>query len=142
MAVGALEPQFFAALLDGLGLDHDEFAAQNDRSLWPAMAETFAAVFRTRTRDEWTRHFMDTDACVAPVLSMSEAPEHEHNRQRATFVEQEGVVQPGPAPRFSRTPASLSGGPVVPGRDTDVVLEGLGFSPGEIGKLRSSGAVA
>jgi alpha-methylacyl-CoA racemase len=104
MAVGALEPAFYAALLDGLGLT-GPLPAQYDRDGWPALRAQFAARFASRTRDEWTAVFAGTDACVAPVLSPREAPAHPHNRARETFVEVDGVTQPAPAPRFGRTPA-------------------------------------
>jgi alpha-methylacyl-CoA racemase len=141
VAVGALEPQFFTALLAGLGLDMEHVGAQNDREVWPAMRALFSQRFRTRTRDEWAEHFAGTDACVAPVLSMAEAPHHPHNRSRETFVDVDGVTQPAPAPRFSETPARISHGPVAPGVDTDTVLAGLGYNEAEIGKLHHSGAV-
>lgn len=141
VAVGALEPQFFAALLDGLGLNPEDIGSQGDRDRWADMKVEFAERFRTRTRDEWARHFDGTDACVAPVLSLTEAPAHPHNRHRQTFVEVDGVIQPGPAPRFGETPAGISHGPVSPGADTDSVLTELGYNPSDIGKLRESGAV-
>jgi len=141
VAVGALEPQFFAALLDGLGLSQEEVGAQNDRERWPAMRDLFAVRFKTRTRDEWAAHFEGTDACVAPVLSMSEAADHPHNSYRDTFLEVEGVSQPAPAPRFSKTPAGIDSGPSTPGADTAAVLSEAGFSDEEIGRLRESGAI-
>lgn len=141
IAVGALEPQFFAALLQGLGLDPSEFGSQNDRDGWPAMRTAFTGRFRTRTRDEWAERFQGTDGCVAPVLSLAEAPHHPHNRARRTFVEVDDVTQPGPAPRFSGTPARIDRGPVLPGADTDSILAELGYNPSDIGKLRASGAV-
>lgn len=106
MAVGALEPQFFAILLDKLDIDPTEFP-QYDRARWPQMLEAFAAKFATQTRDEWARHFEGSDACVAPVLSIGEAPTHHHNHARQTFAEHNGVMQPMPAPRFSETPARI-----------------------------------
>lgn len=142
VAVGALEPQFFTALVTGLGLAPEDVGAQNDREAWPGMRQRFAAAFVTRTRDEWAEHFAGTDACVAPVLSMTEAPNHPHNASRGTFVEMAGVIQPGPAPRFQRTRAGLSKPPASIGADTDSVLGELGFSPDEIGTLRASGVVA
>ncbi len=142
VAVGALEPQFFAALLTGLGLDDSEVGPQLDRTGWPEMRRRFAAIFATHTRDEWAVRFAGTDACVAPVLSMSEAPHHPHNVARGTFVEVEGVVQPAPAPRFNATPPDPIRPPVLPGTDTDEILASLGYSEGEIGKLRASGAVS
>ncbi len=142
VAVGALEPQFFAALVDGLDLDPEDLGSQSDRERWPAMREAFATRFATRTRDEWAGHFTGTDACVAPVLSMAEAPAHPHNLQRGAFVEVGEVVQPAPAPRFSGTPVAVPGRPARPGRDTDEVAAAAGFSPDEIGKLRAAGAIA
>jgi alpha-methylacyl-CoA racemase len=106
MAVGALEPAFYRALLAGLGLsDSPDLPDQHDRSGWPALRARFAEIFATRTREEWSLIFDGTDACVAPVLSPAEAPGHPHNRARSTFVEVGGLAQPAPAPRFARTPA-------------------------------------
>jgi len=142
VAVGALEPQFFAELLAGLGLAPDEVGPQNDREGWPEMRRVFAKQFGGRTRDEWAAHFEGTDACVAPVLSMTEAPGHHHNRERGTFVEIDGVVQPGPAPRFSVTPPGIGRAPTAPGNDTDRVATAAGFNKEQIVKLRESGAIA
>jgi alpha-methylacyl-CoA racemase len=107
VAVGALEPQFFGLLLDGLGLPRERYV-QHDRAGWPAMEQDFAAVFATRPRDEWADRFAPTDACVTPVLSMTEAPDHPHNRARGTFIVRNGSPQPAPAPRFSATPSEIS----------------------------------
>jgi len=142
VAVGALEPQFFAVLVDRLGLMPEEVGAQHDRDGWPAMRELFRARFESRSRDEWSALFAGTDACVAPVLSMAEAGQHPQNQARGTFVEVEGVSQPSPAPRFSASPARIDRSPSRPGSDTDRVLTAAGFSQGEIGKLRDSGAIA
>jgi alpha-methylacyl-CoA racemase len=142
VAVGALEPQFFAALLEGLDLTPDDVGPQNDRDAWPAMRERFARIFSTMTRDEWASHFEGTDACVAPVLSLAEAPSHPYNLARETFRDVDGVAQPGPAPRFSVTRPDLGQPPRMLGEDTDAVLMSLGYSHDEIGTLRSSGVVA
>jgi alpha-methylacyl-CoA racemase len=142
MAVGALEPQFFAELVRLLDVDPETIPAQMDRDRWSEMRDTFAARFAQRTRDEWAAHFEGTDACVAPVLGLSEAPGHPHNRHRETFIEVEGIPQPGPAPRFSETNTEIRGGPVAPGADTDAVLVELGYTSAEIGMLKGSGAVA
>lgn len=142
VAVGALEPQFFAALLQGLGLEPDEIPAQTDRERWPEMRRILSDRFAAGTRDHWAEVFAGSDACVAPVLTMAEAPHHPHNRSRRTFVEVDGVVQPAPAPRFSETPTALRSGPVAPGSDTGPVLADLGYTEVEVGKLRDSGAVA
>jgi alpha-methylacyl-CoA racemase len=142
MAVGALEPHFFSELLAGLDLNPEDVGPQNDREHWPEMRWIFAQRFQQRTRDEWAAHFQDSDACVAPVLSMSEAPRHPHNIERETFVEVDGVVQPGPAPRFSATPPEVGPPPGTPGKDTDEVVAAAGFSQAQIVKLRESGAIA
>jgi len=105
MAVGALEPPFYQALLCGLGLQAEELPDQYDQSGWPELRDRFASRFASRSRDEWTRVFAGLDACVAPVLSPAEAPAHPHNRARRTFIDVAGVTQPAPAPRFGRTPA-------------------------------------
>lgn len=115
MAVGALEPQFFAVLLDKLDMYAAEFP-QHDRTRWPDMVSAFEAKFASRTRDEWTTHFEGSDACVAPVLSIAEAPSHHHNVARQTFAERNGTMQPMPAPRFSETPAAI-------GNSSDLSIE-------------------
>ena len=99
-------------------------------------------MFGTRPRDEWAKVFAATDACVAPVLTLTEAPRHAHNVERATFVERAGIVQPAPAPRFSRTPTALDRTPPAPGDHTDEVLAELGYDSTEIGRLRTAGAVS
>jgi alpha-methylacyl-CoA racemase len=142
MAVGAIEPQFYAALLRGLGLDAQSLPAQMDREQWPEMKRRFADVFRTRTRDEWTAVFAGTDACVSPVLTPAEAIEHEHNASRNAFRVTAGVTHPAPAPRFDRTPIEATGDPPVPGEDSDQVLQDFGLSAAEIAELRARGALA
>jgi len=106
VAVGSIEPQFYAMLLDKLGLVGDPaFAQDADRATWPALKERIGAIFRTKTRDEWCAIMEDTDICFAPVLNLAEAPQHPHNVARGTFVEAGGIIQPAPAPRFLGTPA-------------------------------------
>ena len=121
VAVGALEPQFFALLIKGLGLDIADFANRDDQATWPAMKQQFAAIFRTRTRDEWAAVFDGTDACVAPVLDLEEAPRHPHNAARDTFIRADGVTRPAASPRFSRTPATQSA--AAANADYDSVLQ-------------------
>jgi alpha-methylacyl-CoA racemase len=143
MAVGGIESQFYAELLRGLGLaDDPSLPAQMSRDDWSAMKERFAAAFKTKTRDQWTAVFDGTDACVVPVLSAWEAPAHPHNVARSTFVEMEGVVQPAPAPRFSRTPAGISKPPSFAGEDTVSGLLEWGVDEGVVAKLRESGALS
>lgn len=142
LAVGALEPQFYADLVKGLGVEVD-LTTQMDESTWPALRETFASAIATKTRDEWIAAFEGLDACVAPVLTMAEAPTHPHNRARATFVQDaDGVTQPAPAPRFSGTPLAAPAPAGARGADTDQVLGELGLSAEEIAKLRAAGTVA
>ena len=140
LAVGALEPQFWAELLDRVGLAADDLPAQLDRDGWPLLRERLAATFRTRTRDEWCALLEGTDACVAPVLSLLEAPAHPHNQARATFVDVGGVAQPAPAPRFSRTPCPTPA-PPAPGEDAGQVLAAWGIAPERVERLRAAGVV-
>ena len=139
VAVAALEPGFYAELLDRLGLEPGQWP-QHDRGRWPAQAAAMAGIFASRTRDEWAELFDGSDACVAPVLSLTEAPEHPHLAARETFVTRDALTQPAPAPRFSRTPGALSRPPAVPGAHTDEVLAEVGYSPEEIVGLRAAGA--
>ena len=141
VAVGALEPQFYAALLDGLSLSHQALPEQNDKAHWPAMHARFEAVFATRTRDEWAAIFEEKDACVAPVLSIAEAAAHPHLAARSTYVQRDGVLQSGPAPRFSHTPPALTTPPEAPGSATDAILAALGHDASAIAALRADGAL-
>ena len=141
MAVGALEPQFYAALLAGLGLADAGLPGQHDRDGWPVLRERFAAAFAARTRGEWEKLFAGTDACVSPVLKLAEAPVHPHAQARQSFVEVGGVTQPAPAPRFGRTAATTPTAPPRPGADTDDVLAGLGLSSADVSGLRARGVV-
>jgi alpha-methylacyl-CoA racemase len=142
ISVGALERQFYETLVTKLELPADALPRQHDKAQWPEMKERFATIFKTKTRDEWSELLEGTDACYAPVLSMTEAPEHPHNRERATFTERNGVVQPAPAPRFSRTPSEIQRPPAFPGQHTDEVLVDWGLDRDRVEKLRDAGAVA
>jgi len=142
VSIGSIEPQFYAELLEKLGLSGEDLPRQMDRSAWPAMKQRLEGIFRTKTRDEWCEILEGSDVCFAPVLSMAEAPEHPHNRARGTFVEVAGALQPGPAPRFGRTPGAISRPPPHPGQHTDEALGEWGFSAGEIAALRESKAVS
>ena len=106
------------------------------------MKERLKTIFRTKTRDEWCKIMEGSDICFAPVLSMEEAPRHPHNRQRATFVEENGVIQPAPAPRFSRTPSAIQRPPARPGEHTEAALRDWGFSASDLERLRACGAIA
>ncbi len=140
VAIGSIEPQFYAELVRLSGLEHEP--GQMDRSGWPEMREELTRIFKARTRDEWCELMEASDVCFAPVLSMEEAPEHPHNRHRQTFVEVAGIPQPNAAPRFSRTPGAIAGPPAHAGQHTDEVLAEAGFSPDEIQGLRDGGAAA
>jgi len=141
ICVGSIEPQFYALLVEKAGLDTKEFAAQMDAKRWPAYKETLTRVFKQKTQAQWCEIMEGTDVCFAPVLSVFEAPSHPHNRARGTFVEVDGVVQPAPAPRFSRTRPEIAHGARRPGEDTESVLVDYGFSNDEVRSLRSEGVI-
>ena len=138
IALGSIEPQFYAELLGRIGLDPADLPAQQDRTAWPALRTKLEGIFRSRTRDEWCEVFEGADACFAPVLSMEEAPRHPHNAARETFVEVAGVVQPAPAPRFSRTPGDVQRPPAHPGQHTAEILEELGLARDHLSRRRAS----
>ena len=142
ISVGSIEPQFYAELLRLTGLEGEELPWQHDKEQWPAMKERLAEIFASKTRDEWCELMEGTDVCFAPVLSMSEAPSHPHNVERGTFVEVAGIVQPAPAPRFSRTPGAVSRPPAHAGQHTDEALVAWGIDEGRLAGLRESGAIA
>lgn len=131
MAVGALEPQFYAQLLAGLGLTDAGLPDQYDQAGWPLLRARFTEIFAARTRDEWTAVFAGTDACVTPVLTFAEAAEHPHITGRGTITAFDGVVQAAPAPRFSRTVPDKPTAPPSPGADTDTVLREWGVTFGD-----------
>jgi alpha-methylacyl-CoA racemase len=137
LAVGPLEPAFYAELLRLLDVT-DTAPDRLDPAQWPALRVLLADAFRTRTRDAWTAVFEGTDACVEPVLSYAEAPAHPHLAARGTYVEHHGIVQPAPAPRFSRTPAVLGAPPSTPGADTRAALAAWGVD--DVDALIASGA--
>ena len=141
IAVGAIEPKFYAALLGLMGLGDEDLAAQNDRARWPDLKRRFAEVFRAKTRDEWCEIMEGSDACFAPVLSLDEVSEHPHNRARASFTERDGIVQPAPAPRFSRSQAEAGAPPPQAGAHSKAALADWGFAPDEVADLIESGAV-
>jgi alpha-methylacyl-CoA racemase len=142
ISIGSIEPQFYAELLRLTGLEGEDLPRQMDRAAWPDLKERFAAIFRTKTRDEWCDLMEHTDVCFAPVLTMDEAPEHPHIAQRGTFTTVAGVVQPAPAPRFSRTPGGIDRPPPHAGQHTDETLADWGLDAGRIAELRAAGAIA
>lgn len=137
VAIGSIEPQFYALLLQMTGLDDPAPAAQMDKSRWPELKEKLSAIFKTRTRDEWCAMMEGTDVCFAPALDFDEAPKHPHNVSRQTFVELDGVTQPAPAPRFSRTTPEIQSVQKQP----EEVLTDWGFSAEEVAALKQLGAI-
>lgn len=141
IAVGALEPQFYALLIKGLGLDTEALPDQNDRSHWPEMAARFAEIFASQNRDHWAAVFAGSDACVAPVLDMAEAAQDPHLAARGVYVDVAGVRQASPAPRLSETPARVPTAPTAPGADTEQILAELGWDASMVESLRDEGAL-
>jgi alpha-methylacyl-CoA racemase len=141
VAVGCLEPHFYAEFLDRLGLDAEEWP-QFDRDRWPDQKHRLATIFSQQPRAHWEDVFADSDACVAPVLALDEAPAHPHLEQRRTFIDVGGTQQPAPAPRLSRTPGQAGGPAPEPGHHTDEVLSELGLASAAIQRLRRAGAIA
>jgi alpha-methylacyl-CoA racemase len=144
ISIGPIEAKFYSEFLSRLGIPETaDYARQHDRALWPSLKERLAGVFATKTRAEWCALFDGSDACVAPVLSLAEAPSDPHNAERKTFVNSGGVMQPRPAPRFSATPSS---DPVMAkianGTDSAALLRAVGYSEERIETLRASGAVS
>jgi alpha-methylacyl-CoA racemase len=141
VVIGALEPRFFRLLLERMGIDDIDPSAQADPGKWPAMRQRFEAAFRTRSRQEWCDLLQDTDACFTPVLTLSEATRHPHALARGTYVEVDGIMQPGPAPRFSRTPSVVSQPPRAAGAGSREVLQAWGLAAERIEALGRSGTL-
>jgi alpha-methylacyl-CoA racemase len=141
VSVGSIEPQFYALLKEKAGLSEEDFGDQNNAEKWPAMKEKLAGVFRQKSQREWCDLMEGSDVCFAPVLSFTEAPLHPANQARKTYVEVDGVTQPAPAPRFSRTPSAVAHGAHGLGEDTEAVLSAMGFGESDIASLRESGAI-
>ena len=141
VSIGAIEPQFYVELRRLAGLDGPEWDAQNDRAGWPVLKDKLAAVIRAKTRDEWCAIMEHTDVCFAPVLTLTEAPLHPHAIARNAFTHVHGLVQPSPAPRFSRTPGAIQSPPSHAGQHTDEVLAFAGYTADEIAAMHASGAV-
>jgi alpha-methylacyl-CoA racemase len=142
VAVGAIEPQFYSSLLKVMGIGHERLPDQNDRSAWPEMRERFATIFATRTRDEWVAMAAGRDACLAPVLTIDEAPQHPQMQTRKVYAMFDGVRHPGPAPRFSRTPSTLGRPSPRPGADSRQALADWGVPPDQIAALEAAAAMA
>jgi alpha-methylacyl-CoA racemase len=141
ISVACVEPQFYALLLDKIEVEDPEFASQMDRSAWPELRQKLAAVFRTKDRDQWCELLEGTDSCFAPVLNLDEAPLHPHNLARNTFVNVKGVVQPAPAPRFSKTPGCIQSPPPDIGAQNYTALRDWGISEAMVDRLTAVGAL-
>lgn len=142
ISLGSIEPQFYAELLEKLGLSDDpDFRKQMDKSRWPGLKQRLTSIFKTRTRDEWSAIMENTDICYGPVLTLKEALKHPHNVARKTFVEVEGVPQPAPAPRFSRTVSKIQSPPAVVGQHTESALRDWGLSATEVEALQKAQAI-
>ena len=141
VSIGSIEARFYADLLQRLGIDKEPLPKQHDRAGWPTLKARFTEIFKSKTRTEWEKVFEGSDACFAPVLSMSEAAAHPHNAQRGMLVKRDGVQQPAPAPRFSRTVPEMGTAPRAAGADSRAVLVAAGFSEAEITRLEKAGTV-
>jgi alpha-methylacyl-CoA racemase len=142
ISLGSIEPQFYALLKELAGLSEDDFGDQNDRSEWPAMKAKLAQVILQKTQAQWCEIMEGTDVCFAPVLSLVDAPKHPANVARNTYIKVDGVTQPAPAPRFSRTPSKVENSGSDAGADTDSVLAAMGFGERELATLKDTGAIA
>lgn len=142
ISIGSIEPQFYQLLIETAGLDPELFAEQMQSDQWPKLKQVLTEVFKQKTRDQWCELMEGTDICFAPVLSLQEAPEHPHMKARGTFIDIEGLVQPAPSPRFSRTRAKQPERGRRSGADTEAVLADFGFESAEIERLLTAGAVA
>ena len=141
ISIGSLEPQFYALLLDKAEITDPAFKDQLDEEAWPAKRKKLEQLFKTKSRQEWCDILEGTDVCFAPVLNLKEAPDHPHNKARKTFVEIEGVVQPAPAPRFSRTQGEIQGPAAMAGEHSEEVLRDWGYTDEEITELIAANAL-
>jgi alpha-methylacyl-CoA racemase len=141
IAIGAIEPQFYAELLQRMGIDDVAFTQQMQSSEWPALKQKLAAHVKTKTREQWSKLLEGSDACFAPVLDLDEAIVHPHNQARDAFVEVAGVMQPAPAPRFSRTPGSVKSDPPAPGQHAESILREWGWNEDRIARLKADAII-
>ena len=141
IAIGAIEGRFYAKLLERLGLDAATLPRQHDQERWPELRAHLRNKFKQKTRDAWCQLLAGHDVCFAPVLSLAEAPAHPHNRARGTFIDRDGVLQPAPAPRFSRTPPSVERSAPQRGEGGAAALAEWGFDAAQIAQFRAGGAL-
>lgn len=142
VSIGSIEPQFYALLKEKAGLSEEEFGDQNNPALWPQLKEKLTQVFLTKTQAQWCEIMEGSDVCFAPVLNFMDAPSHPANVARQSYVEVDGMTQPAPAPRFSRTPSEVRHGGHAAGEDTDTVLAAMGFAEQELQTLRAAGSIS
>lgn len=142
VSVGSIEPQFYALLMEKAQLDPDVFGDQNNTAEWPVLKDKLTRIFKTKTQSEWCELMEGTDVCFAPVLDFLEAQSHPHNVARETYIDVDGMTQPAPAPRFSRTASEVRFGSRAAGEDTESVLEGWGFDRQQVEILREQGALS
>lgn len=141
ICIGSIEPQFYALLLEKTGVDPADFKDQQDETRWPDSKAKLTHIFKSKTQSEWCEIMEGTDVCFAPVLSIFDAPKHPHNQHRKTFVEIDGIAQPSPSPRFSRTQPGIRGSARRPGEDSEAILQDFGFGADEIHRLRTAGVI-
>lgn len=141
ISIGSIETKFYALLLKTLEIDPDSLPKQMDREHWPALSAKFKDIFLTKTRDEWCALMENTDICFAPVLSMTEAADYSHNKERESFVDVDGQMHPAPAPRFSKTPSSIKSAPCAPGQHTTETLKDWGVNAERVAELKKAGAI-
>ena len=141
VSIGSIEPQFYALLLQKCDISDPQFDAQQDQQQWPQLRDKLAALFKTKPREEWCTLMEGSDVCFAPVLGLGDAPSHPHNIARKTFVEYDGITQPAPAPRFSRTQGSIQASAALVGEHSEQILQGWGFSDADIQQLKQAGAI-
>ena len=141
ISIASIEHKFYEILKELIGFEDHKNSAHKNKESWPDSKKQLTEIFRQKTRDEWCELLEGTDVCYAPVLNLQEAPEHPHNKERQTFTEIEGVIQPSPSPRFSRTPSTIQSPPSENGENTDQVLKAWGFTNDEISKLKDKEAI-
>ena len=141
ISLGSLEPQFYALLLEKCEIKDESFKEQLDQETWPLKRQKMEALFKTRTRDQWCELLEGTDVCFSPILDLEEAPNHPHNKDRDTFVDFEGVTQPAPAPRFSRTQGNIQASASLIGENSEEILEKWGFTNDQINSMRDNNTI-
>lgn len=142
ISIASIESKFYQLLLDLTGFEDPDHKAHKDKTRWPEYSEKMKAMIKTKSRDEWCDLLEGTDICFAPVLTMAEAPDHPHNAARKTFVQENGVTQPAPAPRFSRTPSQIQKPPSAHGADTEAVLQDWGYSAEQIASWKRNNTIS